>query len=742
MLVSPFASNAQDPSKMDSFIDDLMSKMTLREKLGQTNLPAVPSEIVTGNEICQGVFESIRKGEVGGVINAFGDETLREYQRMAVEESRLGIPLLCGLDVIHGYRTIFPIPLTQARSWDPSLLEKTARAASEEAATEGVSWVFNPMVDVCRDPRWGRVAEGTGEDDYLNGLYARAFVRGSQSAGVAASVKHFALYGASEGGRDYRETDMSLSRMYNEYLSPYKAAVDEGVLTVMTSFNDINGVPATAAKWLQTDILRGEWGFKGVLVSDYNALGELIPHAQGDLKEVTAKAVNAGLDMDMVTGGVLRCAEALLDEGKITMEQIDRACRRILELKYILGLFGDPYRFFDRKAASQKILSSSSKDLARKAADASLVLLKNENGLLPLDASKSVALIGPLSDDGDQYGGCWSCLDPHGHKTLKAALEERGVKVVCERGSNFLDDALLEQQGAFQHPYVRDTRSDETMTEAALEAARRCDVTVAAMGEMAAMTGEGVSRARIYIPEPQRRLLEKLSTLGKPIVLVLFTGRPLVLSWESERIPAILDCGFPGSQGADAIADALLGVTNPSGKLTMSYPYDIGQIPVYYNMKPVGRPVAKGAGYVRYNSCYFDVPNEPIYPFGYGLSYTTFSYGGTSLSATALSEGGSIRVSTTVTNTGEREGDEIVQLYIRDVVSSESRPLRQLKGFRKVHLRPGESTEVEFTITPETLSWYYLESGTPTLKVEDGEFEVFISKDSESGAPARFTYSM
>lgn len=722
-------SSKKSNSDMDSFVSSLMSKMTLEEKLGQTNLPAVPSEIVTGNEFCDNVIESIQAGKVGGILNAFGYESMHEYQRIAVEESRLGIPLLVGLDVIHGYKTIFPIPLATACSWDPEMVGEAAKIATIEAGTEGISWVYNPMVDVCRDPRWGRVAEGAGEDAWLNGQFAAAFVKGCQEGGGAASVKHFALYGASEGGRDYRETDMSFSRMYNEYLPPYKAAVDAGTYTVMASFNDINGIPATANKWLLTDVLRDQWGFEGALVSDYNALGELIPHAMGDLKECTRLAIKAGLDIDMVTGGVLQYGEELVKEGAVSEKEIDRACRRILELKYKLGLFDDPYKFLNKEKAEKVILSEENVAAARNAADKSFVLLKNDDKILPLKENATVALVGPLADEGDQYTGCWSCLDPHGHKSLKTAMEEAGVKVIYAKGTNFLEDADLEQQGAFQHPYVRDNRDEAATIREAVSAASRSDVVVAAVGEMAAMSGEGVSRAQIYIPDCQKRLLEALYKTGKPIVLVLFTGRPLVLTEEAEKVSAILNVWFGGSQAGPAIADMLFGKTNPSGKLTMSFPYDVGQIPVYYNMKPVGRPVPRGAGYIRYNSCYFDVPNEPLYPFGYGLSYTTYEYSDVSLSADKMNVS-PIKASVTVKNTGDMDGDEIVQLYIRDMVSSESRPMMELKGFKKVHLAAGESANVEFEVTPDMLSWIYCITGSPVKKLEPGEFSIMIGPNS------------
>jgi len=623
------------------------------------------------------------------------------------------------------------VPIAMASSWNPDLMEKMAYIATQEAGTEGISWVYNPMVDVCRDPRWGRVVEGTGEDAYLNGTFAKAFVKGCQDAGAAASVKHLALYGASEGGRDYRETDMSISRMYNEYLYPYKAAVEAGTLTVMGSFNDINGIPATANKALLTDLLRDEWGFDGMLVSDYNAVGELVNHSMGDLKTVTGMAINAGLDMDMVTEGVSKYAEDLLKDGTISEKQIDRACRKVLEVKYKLGLFDNPYKYLEEGKAATTLMSEANQAAAKEAADQVLVLLKNEDKLLPLDASKTIALVGPLADEGDQYSGAWSCLDPHGHQSLKEALEDRGAKVLYAKGSNFLSDAALEQQGAFQHPYIRDERSAESLVAEAVAAARRADVVVAALGEMAAMTGEGVSRADIRIPDCQRTLLEALYKTGKPIVLVLFTGRPLILKWEAEHIPAILNTWFAGSQAGPAIADALLGNTNPSGKITMSFPYDVGQIPVYHNMKPVGRPVAKGAGYVRYNSCYFDIPNEPLYPFGFGLSYSTYEYSDISLSASELAEGQALTASVEVKNTGEVDGDEIVQLYIRDLVSTESRPVKELKGFKKVHLKAGESAKVEFEITPDMLKWYYCASGKPDLKLESGEFQIMIGTNNE-----------
>lgn len=717
-------------------VDELMSQMTLEEKLGQLNCLVAPRGAVTGEQQSTGVAEKVRSGAVGSLFGRHDRDELMAWQKMAVEESRLGIPLLFGADIIHGYRTTFPVPLALAATWNPESMERAARISTVEASSDGLTWLYNPMVDVCRDARWGRCVEGAGEDPYLASVYSETMVRGIQGDltgddEILACVKHFALYGASEAGRDYRETDMSPARMYNEYFPPYKAAVDAGVASVMSSFNDVNGIPATGNRWLMTEVLRNQWGFDGFVVSDYNAVGEMVRHGIGDRKTVSELALNAGVDSDMMTEGFVEELAASVKEGRVSMKTVDQACRRVLEAKEKLGLLADPYKFL--RCEQNRIYTDEHRKAAREIAAESFVLLKND-GTLPLQDGKKVALVGPLADAGAQYTGSWQGAAYADCRSLLAAMKESGCDFIFAKGSNMLEDAELEQAACRNRKYLRDPRSESQMIREAVAAARQSDVVLAAVGEPAWMTGEASSRTSLDIPQPQKRLLEALVKTGKPVVLLLFSGRPMTLEWEDSNMAAILDVWYGGSEAADAILDVVYGRVNPSGKLTMTFPRNVGQIPLYYNMKNGGRP-AKTDSYKRFSSCYMDSPNSPLYPFGYGLSYTTFEYTDFALSADAMQSDGSVTASVKVTNTGSRDADETVQLYIHDVYSSMTRPVKELKAFRKVRVKAGETVEVSFEITPEMLSWYYVDpfkTGAPQLALEPGDFEIMVGPDSST----------
>lgn len=731
--------NAQD-KEMNSFVSNLMKQMTLDEKIGQLNLITFSGSVLTGASASEGPAEKIRKGQVGAVLGISGVDVVRRAQDIAVKESRLKIPLIFGMDVIHGHRTIFPIPLGLSCTWDIELIEKSARIAATEAAADGLNWVYSPMVDLARDPRWGRVAEGAGEDSYLGSLIAAAMVRGYQAPGlkdstaVMSCVKHYALYGAAEGGRDYNTVDMSQIRMYQDYLRPYKAAVEAGVGSVMTSFNDINGIPATANRWLLTEVLRNQWGFKGFVVTDYTAINELTNHGLGNLQEVSVLALKAGVDMDMVGEGFLTTLKKSLQEGKITQAEIDNACRRVLEAKYKMGLFEDPYRHINEARAKREILKPENIAFAREAARRSIVLLKNDNQTLPLRKSGTIAVIGPLADNPADMLGTWAFFgDRSKIVTVLQGIKNvagPGVKVTYAKGSDFTDNprmaaALTFFGGSVQaKPEAEVKAAAKKMLDEALEVASGADVIVAVLGEPAGWSGEAASRAEIDIPEPQKSLLARLVDTGKPVVLVLVNGRPLTLTWENEHVPAIVETWAAGIEAGNAIADVLFGDYNPSGRLTMSFPRSTGQIPVYYNHKNTGRPFDEKN---KFTSKYIDIPNEPLYPFGYGLSYTTFEYGDITLSKTNLKGNETLTVSTTVTNTGSYPGEETVQLYIGDPVASISRPVKELKGFRKIFLQPGEKKEVSFTVTTEDLKFYNAD-----LKYvwEPGEFIIYVGPNS------------
>jgi len=728
-----------DSYRMKTFVDALMSKMTLDEKIGQLNLPGA-GDITTGGQASEDnsmIAKKIREGKVGGLFNIKGVEKIKHVQEIAASESRLKIPLIFGMDVIHGYQTVFPIPLALSCSWDMKEIEQSARVAAVEASADGICWTFSPMVDIARDPRWGRIAEGNGEDPYLGSQIAKAMVKGYQGDDlkknntIMACVKHFALYGAAEAGRDYNTTDMSRVRMYNEYLPPYKGAVDAGVGSVMSSFNEVDGIPATANKFLMTDVLRKQWGFKGFVVTDYTAVNEMIDHGLGDLQTVSALALNAGIDMDMVGEGFLTTLKKSWQEKKVTQKQIDDACRRILEAKYKLGLFDDPYRYGDEKRASE-IYTDANRKTAREIAADCFVLLKNQNNVLPLKKSGTIALIGPLADAKENMPGTWSVAADFSKaiSVLQGLNETVGnkAKLLYAKGSFLDDDTVFEQRaGMFGKAFTRDGRTKEQLLQEALNIATQSDVVVAALGESAEMTGESSSRSNIEIPQTQQELLAALLKTGKPVVLVLFTGRPLAIKWEDANVPAILNVWFGGSEAGYAISDVLFGDVNPSGKLTTTWPQNVGQVPVYYNHKNTGRPLPEGKWFQKFRSNYLDVSNDPVYPFGYGMSYTNFTYGDLKLSSASLKGNQTLTASVAVTNSGSRDGKEVVQLYIRDVVGSITRPVKELKGFQKISLKAGETKTITFNITTNDLKFY-----NSNLKYdwESGDFVIMVGGNS------------
>ena len=725
-------------SKMDSFVNDLMAKMTIEEKIGQLNLPVAGSG-VTGIVVSADVEDKIRKGQVGGIFGVYGAEKVRKVQEIAVNNSRLKIPLFFGLDVIHGHKTIYPIPLGMSASWDLGLIERAARLAATEASAEGLNWTFSPMVDISRDPRWGRISEGNGEDPYLGSKIAAAMVKGyqgddlSKNNTIMACVKHFGLYGAAEAGREYNTVDMSRLAMYNFYLPPYQAAVNAGSASIMSSFNVVDGIPATGNRWLLTEVLRRQWGFEGFVVSDYTSVNEMTNHGVGDLQTVSAMSMKAGLDMDMVGEGFLTTLKKSLDEGKVTQQEIDQACRRILEAKYKLGLFDDPYRYVSEERAAKEVLNEETRKTAREIAAHTFVLLKNKAEVLPLQKKGTIAFIGPLADNQRDMLGTWVI----GGEWQKAVPVLKGVKdavgqeasILYAKGANITNDKeFMKRLNFFGQPNVTlDERTPEAMLNEALLIARKADVVVAVLGESQSMSGESSSRTNIDIPESQKELLKALVKTGKKIVLVLFTGRPLTLTYEDANVDAILNVWAPGTEAGNAIADVLFGAVNPSGKLSATFPRSVGQIPLYYNHLNTGRPW-NGKEDTKFKSNYLDESNDPLYPFGYGLSYTTFGYSDIKVSKSELTSGETLIASIIVTNTGKYEGEETVQLYVGDPVASISRPVRELKGFQKVALKPGEQKEITFDVTDESLKFYNTD-----LKYdwEQGEFVVSIGTNSQ-----------
>ena len=740
-------------TEMRQFVDNLLSKMTVEEKLGQLNLVPASDEIVTGGTVDTQVGQRIASGQLGGIFNLKGVEKIRALQDIAVKKSRLGIPLIVGMDVIHGYETIFPIPLALSCSWDMQAIEQMARISALEATADGINWFYSPMVDICVDARWGRIAEGGGEDPYLGSEIARAYVRGYQgpltshqspltTEHAMACVKHYALYGASEAGRDYNTVDMSRLRMYNQYLPPYKAAAEAGAGSFMSSFNIVDGQHATANHWLLTEVLRDQWKFDGFVVTDYGSINEMGIWGFGDLKSNSAKALKAGTDMDMCANGFVGTLAQSLQDGTVTMADIDQACRRVLEAKWKLGLFDNPYRYLDSKRRAKDIYTAENRAASRRIATETFVLLKNSltpdpspkgkgsKPLLPLNANKTVALIGPLANDRANIAGTWCvAYTPERYATIKEALERRlpKAKLLYAQGCNLTHDADLQQAAEFGKTIPR---VDAAKAKAeALAIAKKADIIVCAMGECADFSGESSSRATLEMPDAQRELLEELVKIGKPIVLLNFSGRPTVLTWEQEHVDAIMNVWFAGSEAGDAIADVLFGDAAPSGRLTVTMPQALGQVPLYYNHLNTGRPVEKGFNkYRKYASNYLEVRNDPLYPFGYGLTYTTFSYSDLSLSNTTMQADGSVEASVVVKNTGQREGDEVVQLYIHQQASTIARPVKELRGFQRIHLKAGEQQRVTFCIDREHLQ-YMNSQGEPVL--ETGRFDIMIGGNSD-----------
>lgn len=745
ILILPSSARAQVYATRPSFVDDLMSRMTLREKIGQLNLP-VAGNITTGQAKSSDVAAQIARGEVGGLFNLKGVKSIRELQKIAVENSRLHIPLIFGMDVIHGYETVFPIPLALSMTWDTTAVRTSARLAATEAAADGISWTFSPMVDICRDARWGRMSEGNGEDPYLASAMARAMVEGYQGMDlsepntVMACVKHFALYGAVEAGREYNTADMSHNAMFNYYFPPYKAAADAGAGSFMASFNTVDGVPATGNRWLLTDVLRNQWGFKGFVVTDYTGISEMQAHGMGNLQQVSAMALNAGVDMDMVSGGFIGTLEKSLKEGKVTEASINEACRRILRAKCHLGLFDDPYRYLDEKRARKELYSADKRAEARRIAAESFVLLKNDGNLLPLQKKGKIALIGPLANTAANMPGSWSVAAVFSkYKTLLQAMRDavgRRAEVIYVKGSNICYDKELEARGSMFGREIRDSRSDKEMLDEAVQAARQADVIVAAIGETSEFSGECASRTDLTIFDAQKDLLTALKATGKPVVLVNFSGRPTIMNWENDNFPALLNVWFGGSEAGDAICDVLFGDKVPSGRLTVSMPKSVGQIPLYYNHLNTGRPQPDGKPFVKFRSNYIDIDNYPLYPFGYGLSYTTFKYGPLQLDATSMTADGQIKVTVPVTNTGSRDADEVVQLYLHDVAASIARPVKELKDFARISLRAGETRNVTFTITADKLKFYNSEL---QYVCEPGEFQIMVGPNSRDTQTAGFT---
>ncbi len=737
-----------DHARMNQFVDNLMARMTLQEKIGQLNLP-VTGDIITGTAVSGNVVDQIKAGQVGGLFNMKGVKSIRQLQEVAVKHSRLGIPLIFGMDVIHGYETVFPIPFAMSMSWDMEAIRNSARIASVEATADGICWTFSPMVDICREPRWGRMSEGNGEDPYLGAAICRAMIEGYQGNDLTdrttmmSCVKHFALYGAPEAGRDYNTVDMSRVRMFNEYFPPYQAGVEAGAGSFMTSFNTIDYIPATGNRWLMTEVLRDRWGFDGFVVTDYTAISEMINHGMGDLQTVSALALNAGTDMDMVAEGFLGTLEKSLSEGKVTIQAIDQACRRILEAKYKLGLFDDPYRYLDDKRASKEIFTAEHRAAARRLATETFVLLQNKDNVLPLKREGKIALVGPLANTRANMPGTWSvAATSDRYSTLLEAMRRATsgkAEVLYAKGCNVCYDAELEKNSTMFGREMRDNRDPQTMRDEAVSIAQQCDVIVAAMGEPSEMSGESSSRSQLTILDAQRDLLEALKATGKPIVLLNFSGRATVMNWEVENIPTILNVWFGGSEAADAICDVVFGDVSPSGRLTVTMPRNEGQIPIYYNHLNTGRPNPKW--FTKFTTNYLDVPNDPLFPFGYGLSYTTFNYGtltlsGNTLSRNTLDADNHLTASVTVTNTGSCEASEVVQLYIRDMVGSIARPVKELKGFERITLKPGESRKVTFDITPDLLKFY---NADLVYDCEPGEFQLMVGPNSRDLQTQTFT---
>lgn len=733
----PGAPTRPDWLSHEDRVEDLLKQMTLEEKVGQ--LVQFSNGTATGPENVKVDQDALlARGGIGSIFNATGAKNTNAMQRVAMEKSRLKIPLLFGLDVIHGYRTTFPVPLGLAATWDPALVEQTARVAAVEASAEGVRWTFAPMVDIARDPRWGRIMEGAGEDPYLGGLFAAAYVRGFQGKDLSdptsllACAKHYVGYGGAEAGRDYNSVDMSERMLREIYLPPFRAAADAGVGTFMSAFNSLSGVPTSANHFTLTTVLRDEWAFKGFVVSDWTSIAELIPHGIAlDGRAAARKAFAAGVDMDMQANLYATHLPKLVGDGKVSAAAVDESVRRVLRMKIALGLFEKPYT--DESLAERVELASDHVQLARRAAEASFVLLKNERArpidggpVLPLSEGKTVALIGPLADSAEDMLGEWSCKgDKKDVVTLRTSLAER------------LKDRLVYAKGT-------DVRTDSRAGfEEAIEAAKKADVVIMAMGEHRQMSGEAASRSKIDLPGNQQELVKAVAGTGKPIVLVVFSGRPLTLAWEAEHVGAILQAWHPGVQAGPALSRTLFGEASPAGRLTATFPRSLGQVPLYYNHFKTGRPIhgedddEKDTGF-RFNSRYIDEKNSPLFPFGWGLTYTTFTYSPVKASAETISladinAGKTINVEGTVTNSGRREGTEVAQLYIRQRGTSVVRPVRELKGFERLTLKPGESRVVRFEIGREQLAFWNIDM---KHEAEAAELAVWIAPHAAAGKPA------
>lgn len=733
-LVFNLSLNAQQ--SIDNKVAELLSKMTLEEKIGQMNQYngfwnfTGPSPQGGDAKV---KYDHLRKGLVGSMLNVRGVKDVRSVQKIAVEESRLGIPLIFGFDLIHGYKTVFPIPLAEAASWDLSAIELSAQLSAKEASAAGINWTFAPMVDITRDARWGRVMEGAGEDPYLGSLVAAARVRGfqgndlSEPSTIAATAKHFAAYGFAEAGRDYNTVDIGLNTLHNVVLPPFKATVDAGIKTFMNSFNDLNGIPATADAYLQRKILKGDWGFDGFVVSDWGSTREMIDHGYAkDRKHAGELAVIGGSDMDMESSIYINELETLIKEKKITIAQIDDAVSRILKVKFELGLFDDPYLYCNEDLEKQITGAKEIVDATLEVAKKSIVLLKNKNNTLPLKKKgQKIGLIGPLAADKNSPLGNW-----------RIAAENNTAVSVLEGMQMYKGNSLVHTQGvrlvdkipAGFHEEVAINTTDRTGFEAAVKLAKNVDVVVMVLGEYGFQSGEGRSRSKLGLPGLQQELLEKVAEVNSNIVLVVMNGRPLILNWAAENVPAILEAWHLGTQSGKAIAQVLYGDYNPSGKLPMSFPRSVGQLPLYYNHKSTGRPGADGedAGSVFWTH-YGDEKNSPLFPFGFGLSYTQFEYSQMQLSATTLNRGESITASVEVKNTGKVKGKEVVQLYLQDPYASATRPIKELKGFQMVELEPGEGKQVSFTITEADLKFY---NAKQVWEAESGTFHLFIGSDS------------
>lgn len=717
--------SAAKEDRTEQRVDSVLRLMTLSEKIGQMNQVSSKEDPTGQLTECSNEEELIRSGQVGSMLNVVGVERTRHLQEIAVNDTRLHIPLIFALDVVHGYKTISPVPLAESCSWDMDLIEKSARVAAEEATASGIQWTFAPMVDIARDPRWGRVMEGSGEDPYLGLAIAKARVRGFQGTDLsayntmAACAKHFVGYGAAEGGRDYNTVDISKQRLRELYLPPFSAAADAGVATFMNSFNEVMGVPATGSTYLVRDILKGEWNFPGVVVSDWGSVAELIPHGVAEDKcDAAQLAVTAGCDMDMEGYCYVSSLEKLVREGVVSESLIDDAVRRILRLKFDLGLFDDPYRYCDAEREKAEILSAEHRKVVREMACKSIVLLENREGILPLDnRCKNIGIVGPLADNPDDMLGSW-CARGDGKDAIGIL---QGIKQAVGKGVRIRYAKGCEIEG-----------DDRSGFSEAVQVAENSDVVIVCVGENRFMSGEAASRTRLTLPGVQRELLKAIKETGKPIVLLLSNGRPLVLDWEKENIGTIVECWQLGSEAGNAIADVLFGKYNPSGKLTMSFPYNEGQIPVYYNAKSTGRPYVPN---VRYVTRYLDCPNVSLYSFGYGLSYTRFEYGELKLDKDTMFPGEKLRIDVSVANVGNYDGEETVQLYIRDVCSKITRPEKELKGFKKVFLKKGERTDISFELSLADLE-YVLADGS--RESDPGLFEVFVGGNPDDVKKAEF----